>query len=108
MDLEKLFEWAFGGNFTAAENVMDSIQRFFKRYPKFRSLGMGNKDLLYIGYLYAMHEKNKYQRDWRAKNKDKCGKYLKYRELTDERREEIREYQREYYRKKAAEKKDVM
>ena len=63
------------------------------------------ENLVIMGYLCCVHEKNKYQRDWRANNKDKCLKYLKYRDLSDERRAEIRQYQREYYRKKTAEKK---
>ncbi len=66
------------------------------------NLDWNQENLVIMGYLCCLHENNAYQRDWRAKNKDKCDKYLKYRSYSDERRAEIREYQREYYRKKAA------
>lgn len=62
------------------------------------------ENLVIMGYLCATREMNNYQKEWREKNADKCQKYLSYRCFSNERKKQIREYQKEYYKKKAAEK----
>lgn len=52
------------------------------------------------GYLFGRYERNKYQREWRNKNKEKCEKYYNYKSFTEEKKDKLREYQRKYYQKR--------
>jgi len=65
------------------------------------------ENMIVMGYLLSRRVYNDYQREWRIKNKDRCENYIAIRKPTEQRKQEIKEYQKQYYLNKRKKERKV-